>query len=562
MNALTPGSARQMPWQKVFGPRVMATLLVALVVALFAARAAAAADAGGDWRVTLLKPRDCQACVYVEESLKRRGMMQQVPLSDGAGTEVTAAIERRAGGEVTPAEWQELMQLPYFDQGVWKLHATEHAAQVLLKHDGKVVAAGNVSESTDLHDVKFPDDLTLPLGTADFFKIRSAYSRFYQTLFIESWNLDWFFRLARDPSLATTRRFDNWVERQNRTPVPALGSANVLLASTGNGASDNPIFNAIRSEEIEQVLTRDLGVASTQILVRYGAGPDRGFNATEQAGQGLRFVRRELPRAEPFTIQSLAAFFDAVRAHPSSRNLIVLIGHGGPDGAPLWGQVAPLGPEEMRTLHARGHGDDVLVSGNCYGGVLAQTVSCGFFGARPDTVATGCQSNAAEVAQSKDYLHVFFEALTPAKRALADVDGNGVVSFEEAHGYATRYGDERNLTYSTIDALAEGWFTAHPGELPAEMSLAELLKRGESASAVERETLKTLAQGLDPAFRVPLQDLAGQAVRYTDKPTGPRPMLGQLARRLLYTQKAGRDDTALAAARACGERSPAAFLKR
>jgi hypothetical protein len=61
---------------------------------------------------------------------------------------------------------------------------------------------------------------------------------------------------------------------------------------------------------------------------------------------------------------------------------------------------------------------------------------------------------------------------------------------------------------------------------------------------------------------VPLQDLAGQAVRYTDKPTGPRPMLGQLARRLLYTQKAGRDDTALAAARACGERSPAAFLKR
>jgi hypothetical protein len=553
MNALTVRSAGRIRMRGGAG--------LALAAALFLARAVPAAEGAGDWRVTLLKPKGCQACVYLEESLKRRGTLQQVPLADGAANEVTASIERRPGGEVSAEEWQELLKLPYFDQGVWKQQASQHSAQVLLKRDGRIVAAGNIADSWDLRDAKFPDDLTLPLGTAEVPKVRSGYMSFYQELFIKGWNLDWFYRLARDPSLATMRRFADWFERQPKPTTPALGAANVLLASTGNGASDNPIFNAIRSEEIERALTQDLGVDAGLIQVRYGAGPERGFNAVEATPRGLRFVRREVPRAEPFTIQSLAAFFDAARARPAAHRLLVLIGHGGPDGAPLWGQVTPLGPDEMKTLHARSHGTDVIVSGNCYGGVLAQAVDCGFFGARPDTVATGCQADAAEVAQSLDYLHVYFEAFAPGRRALADADGNGEVSFEEAHWYATRFGDPRNLTYSTGDALAEAWYTDRPGELPAEISVAQLLALAAGAGRAEHEAAKDLAKGLPDSFRIPLKDLAAQAIRYAESPSGPRPMLGQMARRLLYTQKAGRTDPALAAARSCGAQSPAAFLK-
>jgi len=288
---------------------------------------------------------------------------------------------------------------------------------------------------------------------------------------------------------------------------------------------------------------------------------EHGFNAVEATRTGLRYVRRDVPRAESFTIQSLTAFFDGVRAHPGSRNLVVLVGHGGPDGAPLWGQIAPLGPEEMKFLHARGQGTDVLVSGNCYGGVLAQAVSCGFFGARPDTVATGCQANAAEVAQSQDYLHAYFEAFTSGKLAQADADGDGSVSFDEAHWYATRFGDPRNITYSTVDALAERWFDAHPADLPEDISLAELQQLVAATGAAEREALKTLTQGLTGSHRFPLADLATQASRYSAVPSGPRPMLGQMARRLLYIQKAGAGDPALAAARSCGAQSPAGFLR-
>jgi hypothetical protein len=309
------------------------------------------------------------------------------------------------------------------------------------------------------------------------------------------------------------------------------------------------------------VLVQDLGVDATRIQVRYGPGPERGSNAVEQANGGLRFVRRDVPRAEAFTIQSLASFFDGVKARGGTRNLIVLIGHGGPDGAPLWGEVAPLGPEEMKILHARGRGDDVMVSGNCFGGVLAEAVSCGYFGARPDVVATGCQADALEVLRSKDYLHVYFEAFTPAKKALADADHDGSVSFEEAHWYATRLGDERNVTYSTIDALAEEWIAAHPGELPDEISLADLQKLAAQAGAAERDALRTMTQALTPSHSFPTRDLAGQAARYSAQPSGPRPMLGQLARRLVYETKAGKDDPRYAAARACGARSPEGFLK-
>jgi hypothetical protein len=164
------------------------------------------------------------------------------------------------------------------------------------------------------------------------------------------------------------------------------------------------------------------------------------------------------------------------------------------------------------------------------------------------------------VAQSQDYLHVYFEAFTPAKRALADADGDGRVSFEEAHWYATRYGDPRNITYSTVDALAERWFDAHATELPQDISLAELQQLAAEAGPAESETLKAMTRGLTGSHRFPLADLAGQAIRFSAVPSGPRPMLGQLARRLLYVRRAGHDDPALAAARSCGAQIPAAFL--
>ena len=530
------------------------------VLALSGAQAMAQSADTGEWRVTLLKPQGCSACSLVEESLKRKGNPQRVALSDGAGAEVTATVERRQGSTLTDEEWQQLLALPYFDKPRWQLQAAERAAQVLLKHDGRVVAAGNIADSADLRSVTFPDDLTLPLVSGSVESVRAGYTQFFSSLFLRDWNLDWFYRLARDPAVAASRHLDAWMAQRSPAAVVPLQSVNVVLMSTGNGAVDNPIFNAIRSEEIQQVLTGEFGLTPAQLRVFHGSGDQRGFNAVEQTRGALRFVRRDVAGAQPFRLQSLADIFEQARRQAPTRNLFVLIGHGGPDGAPMWGQPAALGPEELLALHRHGNSDDVLVSGNCFGGVLAQAMSCGFFGARPDTVATGCQADAAEVAQSKDYLHVFFSVLSKARRHQVDADGNGQVSFDEAHWYATQYGDERNITYSTVDALAEDYFAQHPEALPAEFPLIDARRLAANAPVAERAALQTLSAGLDASYRIPMRDLAGQGARWTEKPEGPRPMLGQLARRLLYTQRFGKGDAALGLAQECGGRALDSFL--
>ncbi|MEY4760578.1 MAG: hypothetical protein RLZZ200_434 [Pseudomonadota bacterium] len=521
--------------------------------------AATPADGDSQWLVTLLKPTNCGGCSFLEESLKRRGMVQNVTLSDG-GASVTARVERRVGGTVAAAEWEEIRALPSFDEAAWHRAAGERSVQVLLKREGHVVAAGPITESIDPRDARFPLDLTTPLDGVDPAQVLNGYNGFWQQHFVGGWNLDWFYRVARNPAVAGSRRFANWVmQRPQRKPL-ALGTTNVLLASTARGAYDNPVFNAIRTEQIEGLLVEQLGLDRSRIQVRYGAGVARGHNAVETMNGDLRFVHRELPRAQPLTLDSLAAFFEGVRERPGARNLLVLIGHGGPEGAPLWGEVAPLGLEEMQWLHEHGRGDDVMVSGNCFGGILAQAVSCGFFGARPDVVATGCQSNAREVEESQDYLRLYFQAFEPGRRVQADVDHDGKVSFEEAHWFATRFGDERNITFSTVDALAEHWFGEHPDALPEDISLVELQALAKAAGPGESETLKTLSRALTGTHRFPLKDLATQAERYAAVPAGPRPMIAQLARRMIYLSRAGAN-AELTATRACGARSPAEFLK-
>lgn len=542
---------------------VVLQLLVLAVGLSSAAALAQSPQAGDDWQVVLLKPRDCNACSLLEESLKRQGSLQRVPLADGAGTAVSAAIQRRAIAEVPASDWDELQGLPYVDARAWGQQAAAGSAQVLLKHNGHVVSAGAIDDSVNLRDAEFPLELTMPLSGTSVEAVRSGYAAWYRDFYLRNWSLDYFLRLALNPSLAREQRLETWLARLPKTPTPPpLQSTNVLLMATASGAIDNEIFNAMRIEEIRGRLLEDLAVDPSQLQIFYGGGKQPGPNAVERRDGQLVFIRREIREARPFQLPRLAEVFQSLRGQQASRNLLVFIGHGGPSGVGMWGEPAGLSPTDLAALHRHGGGDDVLVSGSCYGGVMAQAVSCGFFGARPDIIATGCQADAAQVIQSKDYLHVFFDSLSRARRQQTDADGDGDVSFEEAHWQATVNGDPRNITYTTVDSLADEFFRAHPGTLPADVELAEVQRLAEHATAAERSALRDLARDLDGRFRIPLQDLAGQAIRYSLNPEGPRPMLGQLARRLLYTQRLAKGDAALAQAQACGSRSVATFLAR
>jgi hypothetical protein len=528
-----------------------------LALLLGASVAGARAD---DWQIVLLKPPNCSNCALLEESLKRRTQLQQVVLDGGAGDQVTAPIQRRNSVELSAQEWSELRALPDFDELLW-LRQSAGSLQVLLKRDGVIVAAGDIADSADLRSARLPASITTPDERANPATVRNAHGQYLSDLYLRSWNLDWFYRLWRDPTIRRSRH-DAWIDAGAGLPSPLLGKANVMLMSTASGASANEIFNAIRIEEIRDVLTQALAVDPSQLHVYYGGGNVRGANALEVRDRRIDLVRRDVAGASPFSPDAARGIFESIRAQPGSRNLLVFIGHGVPEGAGMWSSPVALSPASLRSLHERGGGDDVLVSGNCFGGVMARATSCGFFGARPDVVATGCQADAAEVAQSRDYLHMFFASLAPAAQGAADANGDDNISFAEAHWYASTAGDPRNVTYTSIDALADAWFDANAQALPRGLMVGDIRALAQDAPPAEARALERLLAGFDAGVMVPLVDLAQQAIRWRPDSGVPRALVAQLARRLLYLKSTRTEAGELAALQACENRSVGEFLDR
>lgn len=532
----------------------MKTRLILLMLVLGMGTAQSA-----EWRVVLLKPPGCNSCIFLEELLKRRAQLRAAVLEDGAGGQVTAVIERRATSEVTPQEWAELSALPWFDARTWRRQAEVRNAQVLLKRDGVVVSGGDIADSADLRTARFPDTVATPDVGGNVDAAREARTQFASELYLRSWNLNWFYRLALDPTLQRSRRGVGNLLTGARPLERPLGTRNVMLMSTATGAADNEIFNALRIEEIRAALAQSLSFDSGAVQVFYGSDNPQGANALEVRNNQLELVRRNVDGARAFTPDTAARIFQSIRAQPRSRNLLVLVGHGNAEGAGMWGSLLPLSPTALRELHEHGGGDDVLVSGNCFGGVMARATSCGFFGARPDIVATGCQADAVEVAQSRDYLHMFFNSLAPGARRQVDSDGDGAVSFAEAHWHASTEGDVRNITYTSIDALADAWFDSDTAA-PRAVTVRDILAMVDAASVAESHTLRNLLVGFDPGLEVSLDDLATQAASW--KPgAGPRPLVAQMARRLLFKKRSQADREELARLQACENRNVADFLK-
>jgi hypothetical protein len=517
--------------------------------------------AAADWQVVLLKPRDCNPCVYVEEMLKRSGQLREVTLNGGADGSVTAKIARRNSSELTPQEWNEIRALPYFREPTWQRKVAADSALVLLKRDSVIVSAGDIADSADIRNSRLPPELAQPDTQENPLAVRDARSKFLADVFLRSWNLDWFYRLALDPTLtlAADRPLDSL--RPTGTLVPALSTRNVMLMSTASSASDNEIFNALRIEEIRTRLTESIGTPTEQVRVFYGGENPHGANALEVREGRFSLVRRDVEGATSFTPNAVQSIFASIRARPGSRNLLVLIGHGAPEGAGMWSSLTPLAPSALRSLHEQSGGDNVLVSGNCFGGVMARATSCGFFGARPDIVATGCQADAAEVAQSRDYLHTFFSAIAPGAIRLVDANKDGVVSFAEAHWYAGIEGDVRNVPYTTIDALADAWFESRPDAQPRTLAVKDILDLAKSAPAAESRTITTLLAGYDTKYSISLENIGQQSEKWTPSTGSPRPLVGQLARRLLFLNSSESKNSEASTAIACENRSIAAFLK-
>ncbi len=220
----------------------------------------------------------------------------------------------------------------------------------------------------------------------------------------------------------------------------------------------------------------------------------------------------------------------------------------------------------------------MLVSGACFGGIFAESPSCGFFAARPDVVAAGCQRNPEAVARSEDYLRWYFRSLAPELEGRADANGDGEISFREAHWFAATRLEHDQLPYSTFDALAERHFLESDNGLPDTITVEALKQMGSGATAAERAALARLANNLAPGSEIRLQDPAAQKREAGERLKGLggadsasrneamnlpyRLALVQLARRLIYRERSGdAEHAANARVDACESQTFTHFLR-
>ncbi len=194
---------------------------------------------------------------------------------------------------------------------------------------------------------------------------------------------------------------------------------------------------------------------------------------------GYRYRNHAIPGVHGGTeVTALRAALehDIARLKPGDRLLIVFNGHGtrsrlGRSGNRLWlWDGTSLDVREFDALLARVPSSVTVrfVFTQCYAGAFARLAPgpdgnrCGFLAESADRPAEGCAAGV-DAGDYRDYTTYFFAALAGRTRlggplpVNPDHDGDGRVSFFEAHRYALRVGESADLPRSTSEDFLERW---------------------------------------------------------------------------------------------------------
>jgi hypothetical protein len=207
------------------------------------------------------------------------------------------------------------------------------------------------------------------------------------------------------------------------------------------------------------------------------------------------------------------------RLGDGDRLVIYFTGHGGPGNPPrnttfsLWNERAMtvwdftalldrLSPKVSVVLimvqcHAGGFADVIFNNGR-FGSRLSSARRCGFFATTPDRNAAGCTPDGVE-EDYKDYTTYFFAALGGKTRTgkpldSADYDGDGRVSFAEAHAYSLLNSQTIDLPLTCSDVFLRQFSkTVGDGLLSSDAPIHSLLPH---ATPAQRAVLEGLAARL------------------------------------------------------------------
>jgi hypothetical protein len=519
-------------------------------LAILFATSAVAADAPDSLEIWLARADQCNSCVLYAKAAKRRGYGSTLRYEHGDQV-FEIPIKNVRKDELRTEVLKQLRVGTGPDNPDWSVQLS-----VLVVRDGKVLHNGNIAESADLGQVRYSQDQMFPpahpgKGHASVRWIESPYA----TFFTANWNLEYFVAVALGERAPRVSR--PVVDLDSPKPA-ALGRWNVILWGAADTPMANGLFTARRLNEIRPIVESQIPASEElKVITLFGHGPASDGNDTSvMEDRRIGFIRADVRADYGADAESLGAVLTAVRHSSGTRNLLIHAGHAGPTGAPLWGQPGALSADDLARVGSSPEHELVMISGGCHSGIFAHSVSCGFFAAHPEVVASGCQLSQSAIEQSDDYLKLFFKSYGAKESSEADRSGDGKVSFSEAHWYASARVEDHQLSYTTVDGLADAYFDAFPSKLPGVVSLSQIVELASHATAEEGAALERMTAGLNPALRVSLDDAvarnhaalsklerAGElssAERNAIISLPYKLMLPMLARRLLYKSLEGK----------------------
>jgi hypothetical protein len=459
-------------------------------------------------------PKSCVPCRVLEEQLAASGQTERLSVKDPLGNLRQIPIVR-IDPWAKDADRVRLEKLGYQDQGL---------PQYALLEGGKVQSRGRPSSSA------FDNFDKASIFTPEF--RRELLPRKSETLSVYVKRLEAFGEETKkklksqsddksplDLSKTLARDLGFKVPQPlvaNPGFRPTLGSSNILVVGTANLPLNNPLFTGMTIDKVKKSLG-EIGATAAKVVL-YGSGQDAICDTCQSlAGDGAEgsserqeeLIKYNVAADASPTRENIVSFFMAAKKGRSQNNLVVLVGHGETSGFPTWTDpFDPFSADEMSRLHRFTGANDVLVSGNCFGGVMANSMSCSFTAASPTTTASGCWTDARSGKNLDDYVSLFFRALGDPK---ADLKGDGKITFAEAHAYAIANAAKEDKPYATTDALADEYFRQHPEALPETIDIKQIRDTlGGRADAVEDRALaKKLTQNLDASQKFALKSMSG-----------------------------------------------------
>lgn len=278
----------------------------------------------------------------------------------------------------------------------------------------------------------------------------------------------------------------------------------VTLLGTGGSIADNPLFTAETIKNVRSKLESEFAVAESQFVTLYGSGPNSiGADALSSDKEGNEVAFRTIgvrPDAA-LTFANVEKVFQLNKDQKVKNALFVISGHGSPGGF----RARALPGDDRKGILPAQFGQlagpntkNVMVSGICYGGIFAGSVDCGFFGAAPDTIATGCWTQ--KPSEVKDYASNFWGAVNSKNRS--------TITFEEAHWFAVanRYSDD--VPYTSMDKLADEYLRKKEDAVPDVMSVIEAKKLLSKSTPSEKAAFLKLTQKMKNDDYIPLKALS------------------------------------------------------